>query len=203
MTVRAFHVASPEALLVLGACVLFLGGTFRAGRSLWGGAALVSLAVAFGGLLLTWPATPADVPKGQIAELIKKLGADRFAEREAAQKELDRLGLQALPQLRQAMADRRELEISERARRLVESIEGRSAPLVFASALRLDRLALLVKVIALAAGAVLVLLSWKEIPDAHQMMWKNKHPPGNMAVLVNAPRPGCRTLEDAMEPGEE
>jgi hypothetical protein len=27
--------------------------------------------------------------------------------------------------------------------------------------------------------------------------------PGNMAVLVNAPRPGCRTIEDALEPGEE
>ncbi len=44
---------------------------------------------------------------------------------------------------------------------------------------------------------------WTRIPDAHQMMWKNQHPPGNMAVLVSAPRPGCRTLEDALEPGEE
>jgi crotonyl-CoA carboxylase/reductase len=35
------------------------------------------------------------------------------------------------------------------------------------------------------------------------MMWKNQHPPGNMAVLVNSPRPGCRTIEDALEPGEE
>jgi crotonyl-CoA carboxylase/reductase len=43
---------------------------------------------------------------------------------------------------------------------------------------------------------------WTQIPDAHQMMWKNRHPPGNMAVLVNAPRPGCRTLEDALEPAE-
>jgi crotonyl-CoA carboxylase/reductase len=34
-------------------------------------------------------------------------------------------------------------------------------------------------------------------------MWKNQHPPGNMAVLVNAPRTGCRTLEDAMEPAYE
>jgi len=44
---------------------------------------------------------------------------------------------------------------------------------------------------------------WTQIPAAHQMMWKNQHPPGNMAVLVNAPRPGCRTLDDALEPGEE
>ena len=30
-------------------------------------------------------------------------------------------------------------------------------------------------------------LPWAEIPRAHQMMWKNEHKPGNMAVLVNAP----------------
>jgi crotonyl-CoA carboxylase/reductase len=45
--------------------------------------------------------------------------------------------------------------------------------------------------------------TWDKIPAAHQMMWKNQHPPGNMAVLVNVPREGCRTLEDALEPGEE
>ena len=45
--------------------------------------------------------------------------------------------------------------------------------------------------------------TWDKIPAAHQMMWKNQHPPGNMAVLVSAPRPGCRTLDDALEPGEE
>jgi crotonyl-CoA carboxylase/reductase len=45
--------------------------------------------------------------------------------------------------------------------------------------------------------------TWDKIPAAHQIMWKNQHPPGNMAVLVNAPRAGCRTLEDAMEPAFE
>jgi crotonyl-CoA carboxylase/reductase len=30
-------------------------------------------------------------------------------------------------------------------------------------------------------------------------MWKNKHKPGNMSVLVQAPRPGLHTLEDAIE----
>jgi crotonyl-CoA carboxylase/reductase len=29
-------------------------------------------------------------------------------------------------------------------------------------------------------------------------MWKNLHKPGNMAVLVQAKRPGLRTLEDAI-----
>ncbi|MEK6609170.1 MAG: crotonyl-CoA carboxylase/reductase [Myxococcota bacterium] len=33
-----------------------------------------------------------------------------------------------------------------------------------------------------------------EIPLAHQLMNENKHPPGNMAALVGAPRPGLREL---------
>ena len=42
-------------------------------------------------------------------------------------------------------------------------------------------------------------LPWSQIPRAHQMMWKNQHKPGNMAVLVNAPRAGLRNLEDTLE----
>jgi crotonyl-CoA carboxylase/reductase len=40
---------------------------------------------------------------------------------------------------------------------------------------------------------------WDKIPAAHQMMWKNQHKPGNMAVLVNAPKTGLRNLEDVIE----
>jgi crotonyl-CoA carboxylase/reductase len=40
---------------------------------------------------------------------------------------------------------------------------------------------------------------WDMIPQAHTKMWKNQHAPGNMAVLVNAPRMGLRTLEDVLE----
>jgi crotonyl-CoA carboxylase/reductase len=40
---------------------------------------------------------------------------------------------------------------------------------------------------------------WTDIPRAHTKMWKNQHKPGNMAVLVQAKRPGLRTLEDAIE----
>ncbi len=40
---------------------------------------------------------------------------------------------------------------------------------------------------------------WDEIPRAHTKMWNNEHKPGNMAVLVQAKRPGLRTLEDAIE----
>jgi len=42
-------------------------------------------------------------------------------------------------------------------------------------------------------------MSWSEIPLAHTKMWKNEHLPGNMAVLVSSPRPGLRTIEDAIE----
>ena len=41
--------------------------------------------------------------------------------------------------------------------------------------------------------------SWHDIPRAHTKMMNNLHKPGNMAVLVQAKRPGLRTLEDAIE----
>jgi crotonyl-CoA carboxylase/reductase len=40
-------------------------------------------------------------------------------------------------------------------------------------------------------------LAWHDIPRAHTKMWRNEHKPGNMAVLVQAKRPGMRTLEEA------
>ncbi|PXW57766.1 crotonyl-CoA carboxylase/reductase [Methylobacterium sp. B4] len=42
---------------------------------------------------------------------------------------------------------------------------------------------------------------WDKIPAAHTKMWKNQHPPGNMAVLVNSTRAGLRTVEDVIEAG--
>jgi crotonyl-CoA carboxylase/reductase len=41
--------------------------------------------------------------------------------------------------------------------------------------------------------------AWDQIPDAHEKMLDNKHLPGNMAVLVCAPRSGLRTFEDVLE----
>jgi phenylalanyl-tRNA synthetase alpha subunit len=40
---------------------------------------------------------------------------------------------------------------------------------------------------------------WRDIPRAHEKMQKNQHKPGNMAVLVQASRPGMRTLEEGLE----
>ncbi|MGR3343506.1 MAG: crotonyl-CoA carboxylase/reductase [Paracoccaceae bacterium] len=42
---------------------------------------------------------------------------------------------------------------------------------------------------------------WAEIPHAHLKMLRNEHKPGNMAVLVQAPRTGLRTLEDVLDAG--
>jgi crotonyl-CoA carboxylase/reductase len=41
--------------------------------------------------------------------------------------------------------------------------------------------------------------AWSDIPRAHDKMRRNLHKPGNMAVLVQARRPGMRTLEEAIE----
>ena len=40
---RGFVLVVPEIILVVGACLLFLGSTFRGDRNLWATVALVSL----------------------------------------------------------------------------------------------------------------------------------------------------------------
>ncbi|MEL7345193.1 MAG: crotonyl-CoA carboxylase/reductase, partial [Pseudomonadota bacterium] len=40
---------------------------------------------------------------------------------------------------------------------------------------------------------------WADIPAAHTKMMNNEHKPGNMSVLVQAPKTGLRTLEDTLE----
>jgi len=58
---RAIDFVVPELVLVAAACGLFLGGAFRGGRTLWGGAALVAL---FCASLLWWLDVP--VPPGDL-----------------------------------------------------------------------------------------------------------------------------------------
>jgi len=41
--------------------------------------------------------------------------------------------------------------------------------------------------------------SWDDIPLAHMRMLRNQHKPGNMAVLVQALKPGRLTVEDCIE----
>jgi NADH-quinone oxidoreductase subunit N len=54
---QAFPLIVPEIVLVLGACIVFLGGTFRADRHLWGVGALAILAIA-GWALWRTPQSP-------------------------------------------------------------------------------------------------------------------------------------------------
>ncbi len=48
--------------------------------------------------------------------------------------------------------------------------------------------------------------TWEELPMAHQLMYENRHPHGNMSILVGASRPGLldtaaqRAAWDAMKP---
>ena len=44
--------------------------------------------------------------------------------------------------------------------------------------------------------------AWADIPAAHVKMRRNEHLPGNMAVLVQAPATGLRTVEDVIEARE-
>jgi crotonyl-CoA carboxylase/reductase len=41
--------------------------------------------------------------------------------------------------------------------------------------------------------------TWADLPAAHMKMLRNEHKPGNMAVLVQSPRTGLRTLEDTLD----
>jgi WD40 repeat protein len=71
-------------------------------------------------LALLAAAPPADRPK--VRALIEQLGADTFAEREAASKTLLKIGPPALTPLRKALFAK-DLEVRRRARRLVDAIE--------------------------------------------------------------------------------
>jgi hypothetical protein len=61
----------------------------------------------------------------KIARLIGQLGSGAFAEREAASRALEAIGLPARDALRKAVAESKDPEVLHRARRLVELIENR------------------------------------------------------------------------------
>ena len=56
--VGVFRLILPEGVLLLAACVLFLGGTFRNNRHLWAGFALAALVAAGLALLVPLPKEP-------------------------------------------------------------------------------------------------------------------------------------------------
>src|SRR5256885_564688 len=68
-------------------------------------------------------AAPAVPDKARLARLIEQLGSDSFAEREEAEKGLQKLGLPALGALRTALVKNTDPEVRRRALRLVQMIE--------------------------------------------------------------------------------
>ena len=71
--------------------------------------------------------TGADL-KARIDKLVKDLGADEWAARENASKELLAIGKPALPALKEA-AKSKDAEVASRAKDLIEKVEGSGSPL--------------------------------------------------------------------------
>lgn len=87
--------------------------------------ATLLLGLALAGLA-TAPARAAEADEATIRKLVEQLGADSFAEREAATKQLDRIGLPALKALQEA-ARSRDAEVRKRASGLADKLEKRVA----------------------------------------------------------------------------
>ena len=75
---NVFSLVVPEMVLGLAACVLFLGGTFRSDRNLWGIAALVGLTAAFLAMLLV-PRPTLSVGAERSALFTSPIWIDRLA----------------------------------------------------------------------------------------------------------------------------
>jgi uncharacterized protein (TIGR03067 family) len=80
--------------------------------------------------LVSLPANADDGADAErVATLIKQLGADEFAQREAASKELEAIGEPALAPLREAAKSGRDAEVRLRAAQIIKAIAVRTAKL--------------------------------------------------------------------------
>jgi NADH-quinone oxidoreductase subunit N len=73
---NSFALIVPEMILGLAACIVFLGGTFRANRQLWGSVTLISLVAALMALLATLPGPG---PDSLTEEGARELRAELYA----------------------------------------------------------------------------------------------------------------------------
>ena len=131
----------PEAVLAVAACVLFLGGTWRGGRGLWAGAALVSLGLS---LIALW------------------FSAVQFPTVEAADETIRAIDRDLANSEAPLSADQRSVKEAERDR-----LQSQLRADVYACPVLNTRLALFLKALAILGAAVLVLVSWNEVPDDH------------------------------------
>jgi NADH-quinone oxidoreductase subunit N len=166
-----FPAVLPEVVLGIAACVLFLGGTWRTNRHLWGGVALVALALAF--LLVAVPyAADRKVESlrqqiGQGVEGLSKLEEAGKAEKIAElRRDTDRLltaplGVPTIEARRAHLDAVRSLPgAEEEADTLAQGLNAT----LHASPVLSTRLALLIRLVALLGAAVLLLFSWNEVP---------------------------------------
>ena len=126
----------PELVLGVAACVLFLGGTWRANRCLWGWVALLSLALAGVGLCYTSSQVPT----------VEKLSAEI---KDLSDASIDRT---------KSTEDHDKIETKRLEKAEEFNAQQYSAPILHTG------LATFVRWLALLIGAVLVLFAWDEVP---------------------------------------
>jgi NADH-quinone oxidoreductase subunit N len=135
----------PEAVLGAAACMLFLGGTWRGGRNLWGGASLASLGLAAFALAYTAVSIPTvEALKERIDEI------PRLRDEIRTEKNLPGDEAEAL---------RTSLQTEQ------EDLSARLSAAKYVAPVANSRLALFLKALALAGAVILVLTSWNEVSD--------------------------------------
>src|SRR2546427_788716 len=80
--------------------------------------------------------TPSHVDPEKVASLVQRLGAEDFADREQAARDLIALGPRAVPYLRQALKER-DPELTQRAQKCLDKIDAGPGQHVQAAAVRL------------------------------------------------------------------
>ena len=143
----------PEFILGVAACVLFLGGTWRANRCLWGWAALIGFALAALGVWHSSQTVPTvESSAAEIRQLTDKHDAAGKALRSAARD---------APRARQFAEEYTALG-QELAGKVAEfNARQYSAPVLHTG------LAIFVRWLALLIGIVLVLFAWDEVPAGY------------------------------------
>ncbi len=142
----------PELVLGVAACVLFLGGTWRANRCLWGWAALISLGLAGLGLWYSSSHVPtvesSAVEVKELTHAVEKISKDRLAAKDAAEaKSLS--------------------EDQAAAKSKLETKAGEFNAQQYSSPVLNTGLATFIRWLALLITVVLVLFAWDEVPASH------------------------------------
>ena len=157
----------PEAVLGVVACLMFLGATWRGGRSRWGGVALVGLGLAAAALVYTALAVPTvEAMRERVGEISRQLKDRAKTLPDLGASSVGLLGsppgpgpLLAAPALYQERTETTRLEAES------ADLTARGDAAVYAAPVANSRLALFLKALALAGAVVLVLTSWNEVSD--------------------------------------